>query len=456
MSSTKGTLTDGPILKVLMKLAVPIMVSAFLSTAYSITDMIWVGKLGAKVVAGVGVGGMYIWLSCGLSTLTKIGGQVYVGQELGAGKLEQAKKYACTAVWLTIFLGILFGLISVFFTNSLVAFFGLDDPLAVDSAKVYIRIACGLVVFQYLGVVLTGLYTAQGNSETPLKANFLGLAINMILDPLLILGIGPFPRLEGAGAALATVIAQMIVVVTLIVFIQKDKREENVLYGLQPWKKPEKKYLLEIIKMGGPVALQSSIYCGMSMILSRMITAYGDAALAVQQVGGQIESISWNTAEGFGSAMNAFAAQNYGAKEMKRIKKGYRISACFVFLWGGLVGAAFIFFPEAISNLFFHEAEAIMLSIAYFMIIGFSEAFMCLELMAEGAIAGLGKTKLSSTISIVLTALRIPLAFALSKAGFGLNGIWIALAISSVSKGIAMHIAFKRQFVSTKGYTIDN
>ena len=225
MENTKGTLTEGPIFKVLMKLAVPIMVSAFLSTAYSITDMIWVGKLGSKVVAGVGVGGMYIWLSCGLSTLTKMGGQVYVGQELGAGNKEKAKVYAGTAVWLTIVFGIIFGAISVMFTSNLVAFFGLDDIKAIESAKVYIRISCGFVIFQYLGVVLTGLYTAQGNSQTPMKANFLGLAINMILDPLLILGVGPFPKLEGAGAALATVIAQIIVVVTLIIFIQKDKED---------------------------------------------------------------------------------------------------------------------------------------------------------------------------------------------------------------------------------------
>ena len=206
MENTKGTLTEGPIFKELMKLAVPIMVSAFLSTAYSITDMIWVGKLGSKFVAGVRVGGMHIWLSCGLSTLTKMGGQVYVGQELGAGNKEKAKVYASTAIWLTIVFGILFGGISLIFTNSLVEFFGLDDIQAIESAKVYIRIACGFVIFQYLGVVLTGLYTAQGNSQTPMKANFLGLAINMILDPLLILGVGPFPKLEGAGAALATVI----------------------------------------------------------------------------------------------------------------------------------------------------------------------------------------------------------------------------------------------------------
>lgn len=450
MGNTKETLIDGQIFKVLMKLAVPIMVSAFLSTAYSITDMIWVGMLGSKVVAGVGVGGMYIWLSCGLSTLTKIGGQVYVGQELGGGKIEKAKEYAKAAIWLTIAFALVFGAISFLFASELTAFFGLDDSIAIASSESYIKIACGCVIFQYLGVVLTGLYTAQGDSQTPLKANFIGLAINMILDPILILGIGIVPKLGGVGAAWATVIAQIVVVCLLVIFIRKDAKEKNVLKDLHFWKCPKKKYLVNIIFMGGPVALQSTIYCAMSMILSRMITVFGDAALAVQQVGGQIESISWNTAEGFGSAINAFAAQNYGAGKLERIKKGYRFSAIFVFAWGGLVGLAFLLFPQSISKLFFHEAEVIVLAVAYFVIIGFSEPFMCLELMGEGALAGLGKTKISSCISIVLTALRIPMAFILSRSALGLNGIWMALTISSVCKGIAMHMAFKRQFVYTK------
>lgn len=454
MKNMPRGLTEGPIFKELMNLALPIMASAFLSTAYSITDMAWVGMLGAKVVAGVGVGGMYMWLSCGLSTLAKMGGQVYVGHELGRGNKDAARKYAETAIWLVILFGVLYGAICCIFTDAFVGFFDLEDAGAIETAGIYLRIAGGLVVFQYLGVVLTGLYTAQGNSKTPLKANFIGLVLNMVLDPLLILGIGPFPRLGGAGAAIATVTAQMVVVSVLIGTIAKDRSEETLLRGMELLKVPEKRYLQNVIKMGGPVAIQSTIYCGISMILSRMVTEFGDAALAVQRVGGQIESVSWNTAEGFGAAINAFAAQNYGAGKSDRIKKGYKLSAVTVFLWGSFVGIIFILFPNRISNIFFHEAEAIAYSVDYLIILGIGEAFMCLELMASGAIAGLGSTKVSSSISIVLTALRIPLALILCTMGLGLNGIWWALTISSILKGITMHAAFRKE-VSKKANKID-
>ena len=202
-------LTKGSIFKVLMKLSLPIMASAFLATAYSITDLAWIGTLGSSAVAGVGVGGMYSWLSQGLCTLARMGGQVPMAQELGKGNVDEAKKYAVTSLWVVMVFGVLFGSASFLFTDPMVAYFNLEAAETIAHAKVYLKITCGLVIFSYIGYTLTGLYTAQGDSKTPLKANFIGLVTNMILDPVLILGIGPFPRLEVTGAAIATVFAQI-------------------------------------------------------------------------------------------------------------------------------------------------------------------------------------------------------------------------------------------------------
>ena len=179
-----------------------------------------------------------------------------------------------------------------------------------------------------------------------------------------------------------------------------------------------------------------------SMVLSRMVSAFGHGPVAVQRVGGQIESLSWNTADGFASAINAFTAQNYGANKMERVKKGYRISAMIMLAWGGLITALFLVFPRQISEIFFHEADVMKQSVDYLRIIGVSEAFMCVEIMAIGAISGMGNTKLCSAISIVLTGLRIPLAFVLSRTPLALNGIWWALTISSMLKGLLFWAAF--------------
>ena len=171
----EGNLTKGPILKTLTKLAIPIMASSFLGTLYNITDMAWIGILGSKAVAGVGVGGMFTWLSQGLAAMSRMGGQVQVAQCIGRGDREKAHKYAQAAVQLATLMGLLFAAVMLLFLHPLVGFFQLQDPEALQAALSYTKIACGLIVFSFLTLTLTGIYTAQGDSKTPFVANFIGL-----------------------------------------------------------------------------------------------------------------------------------------------------------------------------------------------------------------------------------------------------------------------------------------
>ena len=436
----EGNLTKGPILKTLTKLAIPIMASSFLGTLYNITDMAWIGLLGSKAVAGVGVGGMFTWLSQGLAAMARMGGQVQVAQCIGRGERDRAHGFAQAAVQLATLMGMAYAVISLVFTRQMVAFFQLTDPEAQTAALSYTKIACGLIVFSFLTLTMTGLYTAQGDSKTPFLANLIGLITNMILDPVLILGPGPFPKLGVVGAAIATVTAQAIVMMMMIlgVIIQK---KENVLKGIRLTAKIPKEYLGGLCRIGIPTAIQGMAYCAISMVLTRMVSAYGAEAVATQRVGGQIESISWNTADGFAAALNAFIAQNYGAGKMDRVRKGYRASLWTVGIWGLLISFVFICFPQAIADIFFHEPKAVATAVGYLVIIGFSEAFMCVELTTVGALSGLGRTRLCSIISITFTSARIPLAIILGGL-IGLSGIWWALSVTSIIKGIIFTCTF--------------
>lgn len=440
--SRQVNLIEGPILKSLVTLAMPIMASSFLNTVYSITDMAWIGTLGAKVVAGVGVGGMYVWLSQGLASLARMGGQVLVAQSLGRGRRDEAGEYAKASLQLVVVFGALFATMCLACTDGLLGMFHLKDAETMNSAAVYMRITCGLILFSYLSMVLTGIYTAQGDSRTPLWANFIGLVINMLLDPVLILGIGPFPRLEVVGAAATTVVAQFIVMMVMIAGCVKHT--DNILREINFFRMAEGRYYKGIFKIGVPTALQGTMYCMISMVLTRMCSVFGPAAVAVQRVGGQVEAVSWNTADGFAAAINAFAAQNYGAGQMERVRKGYRISFWTLTVWGGLITLIFILLPEPLSRIFFHEEEAIRISVNYLRILGVGEAFMCIELMTVGALSGLGRTKLCSVISILLTSARIPLAVVLSGTALQSDGIWWALTLSSMAKGIVFTLAFRQ------------
>lgn len=436
----EGNLTKGPILKTLTKLAIPIMASSFLGTLYNITDMAWIGLLGSKAVAGVGVGGMFTWLSQGLAAMARMGGQVQVAQCIGRGERDRAHGFAQAAVQIATLMGMAYAVISLLFTRQMVAFFQLTDPEAQTAALSYTKIACGLIVFSFLTLTMTGLYTAQGDSKTPFLANLIGLVTNMILDPVLILGPGPFPKLGVVGAAIATVTAQAIVMMIMILGVLIQKKE-NVLKGIRLTAKIPKEYLGGLCRIGIPTAIQGMAYCAISMVLTRMVSAYGAEAVATQRVGGQIESISWNTADGFAAALNAFIAQNYGAGKMGRVRKGYRASLWTVGIWGLLISFVFICFPKAIADIFFHEPKAVATAVGYLVIIGFSEAFMCVELTTVGALSGLGRTRLCSIISIAFTSARIPLAIILGGL-IGLSGIWWALSITSIIKGIIFTCTF--------------
>ena len=263
----------------------------------------------------------------------------------------------------------------------------------------------------------------------------------MILDPILILGPGPFPKLGVIGAAIATVTAQFIVMGIMVLGVMRQKKE-NVLKGIRLAAAIPGSYLKGICQIGIPSGIQDMTYCFISMILTRMVSGFGAEAIATQRVGGQIESISWHTADGFAAALNAFTAQNYGAGKMDRVKKGYRASLLTVGIWGLLVTAIFVFAPNTIARIFFHEPKAIAIAVSYLIIIGLSEAFLCVEITTIGAISGLGKTHLCSIISILFTSMRIPLAIVLGNTSLGLDGIWWALSSTTMIKGIIFTATF--------------
>ncbi len=324
-------LLNGPVLMSLTRLAIPIMATSLIQMAYNLTDMIWIGRIGSNAVAAVGAAGMFMWLSNGLASLPKMGGQVNAGYSLGAGRSDDAAGYSLSALLLSALFGLAFGLVCAVFASPLIGFFKLNSPSVIADAESYLKITCGLVVFSFLNQTFTGIFTAIGNSRAAFLATTTGLAVNIFLDPVLIFGFGPIPATGVTGAAIATVGAQLIVTLMFLYFAAKD---EVIFRKMNIRRKPDMHYSAAIMRIGLPTSVQSMMFTGISMIIARMIAGYGDAAVAVQKVGSQIESISWMTAEGFAAAVNSFIAQNYGAGNRTRIRKGYTCAMGVVFVWG--------------------------------------------------------------------------------------------------------------------------
>lgn len=434
-------LLEGAILPALGALALPIMATSLIQMAYNLTDMIWIGRLGSGAVASVGAAGMFMWLSNGLATLAKMGGQIKVGQAIGADQKEDACFYAKAAFQLALLFALCFGLLSLLFGNTMISFFQLNSEKVITDAHSYLLITGGLVLFSFMNQIYTGTLTAMGNSKTSFAVTAMGLVLNIVLDPLLIFGFCGIPAMGVTGAAIATVFSQAMVTLLFFFAVKKD---ELIFTHLHIWSKPSKRHTKEIFLIGLPSAVQSMIFSSISMVIARLIAGWGDAAVAVQKVGSQIESISWMTSEGFAGALNSFVAQNYGAKNAPRIKKGYRLSMMVMLIWGFLCSVLLICFPQLIFRIFIQEPEVLPLGVDYLRILGVSQMFMCMEITTEGAFCGLGKTLPPSIVSITLTGARIPLAIVLSRM-IGLNGIWWSITISSICKGIVLATWFLLQ-----------
>ena len=190
MKSHHVDLLNEAIAPALTRLALPIMATSLVQMLYNLTDMAWIGRLGAGAVTAVGSAGMYTWFSQGFAILARTGGQVKTAHCLGAGENDSAAQYARGALQLGILFAVLYGLVSLFGASRLIGFFKLNSPEVIAQAEWYVRIACGLVIFSYLNAILTGLLTAAGNSRTPFIVNVAGLVFNVVLDPVLIFGIG--------------------------------------------------------------------------------------------------------------------------------------------------------------------------------------------------------------------------------------------------------------------------
>lgn len=428
-------LLEGNIPRALAKLAFPIMGTSFIQMAYNLTDMIWIGRVSSNAVAAVGAAGMYLWLANGFAAIPRMGGQVRTAHAVGAGDKEKAACYARASFHIGFLLILFCTAACVLASRPLIAFFRLNQESVIKDAESYLIITGAALCFSFLNQIFTGLFTAVGNSMVLFRATTTGLLINIVLDPLLIFGFGPFPALGVAGAAIATGAAQAVVFLMFAAAARKDRLLFDGLHlrrasSVRDWK--------AIMQIGLPVAVQNIIFSGLSMIIARMIASWGDAAVAVQKVGSQIESISWMTADGFASAVNAFVAQNHGADRRDRVKKGYITALGIMLCWGLFTSLVLILVPKPIFRIFITEPEVLPFGVDYLRILGVSQLFMCLEITSAGAFQGLGRPLLPSAAGIAGNAARIPLALLLSSTFLGLNGIWWSISLSSILKGIVV------------------
>lgn len=420
-----------------MKLALPIMATSFVQMAYTMIDIAWLGRLGSAAVAAAGAAGFFVWLAISISLNTRIGVEVGVSQSIGAGQMDKAKMFASTSLTLALGLSILYGIFLFVAAPLLIGFFGMTESITQEGVT-FLRITAFSAPFIFLNATFSGIYNASGQSKVPFYVSVVGLVFNIVLDPFLIFGIG-FPKMGVAGAALATTLAQGLVTTIFLIEIAGPRK---LFKNFRVLVKPQWYYVKMIFKRGFPASLQNSLFALFSMNLARIAAEWGYIGVTTQSVGAQIEAISWNTAQGFSSALSAFVGQNYGARQLGRIRRAYFDTMGIMTVWGLITGTAFVLFGDKIFGIFVPEPAAIASGAVYLRILGYSQLFMVFEIASTGAFTGIGKTLPPSIQSILFTGARIPLALLLTATSLELSGVWWAITISTWCKGIVLPIWF--------------
>ena len=430
-------LTKGNIKADIWSMAIPLIAASFVQMAYNLTDMIWLGHVSADCVAAVGVAGFFTWLCNALSYIGKVGAEVTVSQSLGADKRLLARVYANQAATLSSILALVYALFIFLMAPGLVGFFHLPDDVSAMAVR-YMRIVAPGIFFTFNNNTYSGLYNGQGNSKTPLKVVATGLLINMILDPLLIYGIGPVPALGTSGAAIATASSQFVVFAIFVYSLFVRRSPLGKLHFLTCLRGS---FVGRIVKLGVPVSAQSALFSMFSMSLGSMASLWGSTGVAVQSIGAQIEAITWMTAAGFSTALASYVGQNYGARNFGRINAGYKFTLKLALSISGLATIVFMFFGRELFSVFVSEPAALDAGRDYMFILALSQVFVSIESVTAGAFNGYGRTTPPAINGIILTGLRLPFAYALMHIpALGLNGIWIAVSISSILKGIVLTI----------------
>ncbi|MEG0038377.1 MAG: MATE family efflux transporter [Bacteroides sp.] len=430
MQGTKN-LTQGPIKQQLFNLAMPIMATSFIQMAYSLTDMAWVGRIGSEAVAAVGAVGILTWLSGSIALLNKVGAEVSVAQSIGAQSSEDARQFSSHNITIALIISICWGGLLFLLAHPLIGVYELKASITANAIS-YLRIVSTGLPFVFLSAAFTGIYNAAGRSKIPFYISGAGLLLNIMLDPLFIFGFG----LGTNGAAYATWISQAIV---FSIFVYQLRCRDALLGRFPFFTRLRRKYTLRILKLGLPVAALNSLFALVNMFMCRIASGQGGhIGLMTFTTGGQIEGITWNTSQGFSTGLSAFIAQNYAGGRNDRVIKAWHTTLWMTGIFGALCTLLFVLFGNEVFALFVPEAEAYEAGGVFLRIDGYSQLFMMLEITMQGVFYGLGRTVPPAIISITLNYIRIPLAICLIQLGMGVEGIWWAVSITTIAKGIIL------------------
>ncbi|GLC27976.1 MATE family efflux transporter [Roseisolibacter agri] len=410
-------------------MAAPAVASNLLMTVFLAADAYWVGtRLGAASLAAVTASVFWVWMGISVAEMVSIGLTAVAARRHGERRPQDAARAAGDALLLTLALGVAAAVAGRVGLSWMFGAMGTPEEVtAIGREYLGLYVLAAPVLYGYF--VVDATFRASGDTRTPFLILAASVVLALALDPLLILGLGGFPRLGIAGAALATVTTRSLAfVVGLALLVRR---------GMLRVGAPRARVMATIARIGLPTAATGVLFSVVYVVVARTASAFGTPALAALGLGFRVESWLYMIGVGFGAAAAAVVGQNLGAGLVERAERAGWSMLGAASVPAVVASAAALLAPEALAGVFTSDAAVIATTASYLRVAAVSQLVVCAEVVLEGALGGAGATVAPMVVSTTLTAARIPLA-TWAGARFGVDGLWWVIAATATARGLAM------------------
>jgi putative MATE family efflux protein len=442
LSDNEIDFTVGPIGRALGLLAIPMMLEMAMEAIFAVVDIAFVSRLGTNAIAAVGLTEALITVLYAVAIGLGMGVTAMVSRRIGEKDPEAAAVVTGQAIWIGAALAILIGYTGVIYAADLLRLIGADEAVVSEGTGFTAVLLGGNASILFL-FLLNAAFRGAGDAPIALRSLTLANAINIVLDPCLIFGLGPFPELGVTGAAIATTIGRGIGVAYLV-YALFSRNGRLKLRLRQCVIVP--KIIARLIRVSIGGIGQFLISTASWIVLMRIVALYGSAPIAAYTIALRLIEFAFLPAWGLGNACATLVGQNLGAGRPDRAEKSVWRASRYNALFMGILGLISVALAPQIVGLFSSEPEVVRYGTSCIRILGIGYPMYAVGMIVIQAINGAGDTYTPSVLNFIcFWVLQIPLAYWLAEPlGFGPNGVFISLIVAESTLTILGVLVFRR------------
>lgn len=434
--------TKGSISESILLLAIPMVLEMGMESIFAVVDVFFVGRLGADAIATVGLTEAMMTLVYTVSIGLSIGVMAMVARRIGEKNPEGAATVAVQGLVIGAFVALVIGIIGIFFAPQLLALMGASESVIATGSN-FTRVMLGgnaVVVFLFL---INAVFRGAGDAAIAMRVLWLANAINILLGPCLIFGLGPFPELGVTSAAIATTIGRG--TGALFAFSNLFRSNSRVPVRLEHFK-VEPNVIKSLIRLSSSGTFQVLVGTASWILIVRIISTFGEKAVAGYTIGIRVILFALLPSWGMSNAAATMMGQSLGAKKPERAEKAVWLAGFYNMCFLGLIGMVFVIFPNQIVKWFTNDPEVFGYGVSCLRTIAFGFLFYAYGMVLTQSFNGAGDTRTPTLINIfVFWLLEIPLAYLLSVTlGFGPFGSFLSIMIAFSSLAVVSAIIFRQ------------